>query len=101
MKDLRKRNELFDNDDHHDSHEFFMWVINQVNDDFISDYKQANGIDKDAIIEIATPISDLFQGELASVTQCFTCEGQSQRSEKFIDLGIDIEKNTSLSFNIM
>ena len=47
-----------------------------------------------------TACSDVFQGELASVTLCLTCEAKSSRKEKFFDLGIDLEKNTSLSYNM-
>lgn len=28
MKEIKKRNELFNNEEHHDSHEFLIWFIN-------------------------------------------------------------------------
>lgn len=33
MKRIKSMNELFDNDDHHDSHEFLMWLLNTINDE--------------------------------------------------------------------
>lgn len=39
----------------------------------------------------------MFEGYLASVTKCQTCERTSTREEKFMNLSVDVEKNSSLS----
>lgn len=60
MKEIKARNALFDNDEHHDSHEFLMWFINQVNDEYISEIKYQRRIEQDSILEVDTKISDIF-----------------------------------------
>ena len=32
MSKIRKLNELFDNDDHHDSHEFLNYMLNEIHE---------------------------------------------------------------------
>lgn len=44
-----------------------------------------------------TWVQQMFQGVLVSITKCQTCERQSTREETFMNLSVDIEKNTSLS----
>ena len=39
----------------------------------------------------------MFEGQLASVTKCQVCERASTREESFMNLSVDIEKNSSLS----
>ena len=35
MKRIKAMNALFDNDDHHDSHEFLMWLLNTIHDEVV------------------------------------------------------------------
>jgi len=36
---IRAGNGLFNNDEHHDSHEFLSWLIDEINMNIIEDYK--------------------------------------------------------------
>jgi ubiquitin C-terminal hydrolase len=40
MHKIKKLNTLFDNDDHHDSHEFLSWLLNEVHENIINDHKE-------------------------------------------------------------
>ena len=35
IKAIRKGNALFDNDEHHDSHEFVSWMLDDIHENFI------------------------------------------------------------------
>lgn len=37
MLKIKKLNQIFDNDDHHDSHEFLIWLINQIQEELQAD----------------------------------------------------------------
>jgi ubiquitin C-terminal hydrolase len=37
MSRIKKLNTLFDNDDHHDSHEFLNWILNEIHENIIAD----------------------------------------------------------------
>eukprot|EP01080_Neovahlkampfia_damariscottae_P001572 gene1572-12697_t len=43
-------------------------------------------------------IHELFEGKLTNLTRCMCCETTSSRDESFLDLSIDIKRNTSLTF---
>ena len=90
MAKIRKSNVLFDNDDHHDSHEFLSWLINEIHENVEAD-------NKDTKSKAATFVTDLFGGTLISRTTCLCCEQNYQREETFIDLSVDIDRNNSLS----
>ncbi|KAI9218693.1 hypothetical protein BC828DRAFT_387913 [Blastocladiella britannica] len=45
----------------------------------------------------ATWIHELFEGEMATETRCLTCEATTQTREKFLDLSIDVEANSSIA----
>ena len=42
MKRIRQLNVIFDNDDHHDSHEFLIWLLNQINEEIAADSKDSS-----------------------------------------------------------
>jgi len=44
-----------------------------------------------------TWVQQFFEGQLVSITKCQRCERRSTREETFMNLSVDIEKNTSLS----
>lgn len=37
MSKIKKLNALFDNDDHHDSHEFLSWLLNEIHENLLKD----------------------------------------------------------------
>ncbi len=41
MSKIKKLNQLFDNDDHHDSHEFLMWLLNHIAEELQAEAKRA------------------------------------------------------------
>ena len=84
---LKKANALFDNDDHHDSHEFVTWLLDEMHE----------GLQKAGQPSF---VMDLFGGKLQSTFTCLTCEAHNIRSEQFNNLSLDIEKNTSLNYCI-
>ena len=47
--------------------------------------------------DFKTWVQQMFEGQLVSITKCQTCERTSMREETFMNLSVDIEKNTSLS----
>ena len=42
-------------------------------------------------------VKSLFQGKLVSRTRCLWCENVSVREESYLDLSLDVERNSSLS----
>jgi len=83
MSKVRRSNELFNNDDHHDSHEFFNWMINQLDEEI----KAVNG---------QSWLQQLFEGKFTTATKCLCCENVTYREEVFMDLSLEVEQNSSL-----
>lgn len=81
---IKRENILFRNAQHQDAHEFLNFLINNV----LESMKQYN---KESII------TDIFEGELTSETKCLTCDNSSYRNEKFLDLSIDLEPDSSIT----
>jgi len=91
MSRIRKQNALFDNDDHHDSHEFLSWLLNDIHENVIADAKElGSNAPKTSFI------TELFEGKLVNSTKCLICENGGRREEAFLALSVDIEKNASL-----
>ena len=84
---IKKNNALFDNDDHHDAHEFVTWLLDQI-------HEQVQKEDKGSFVK------DLFGGKIQSTFTCLCCESFSKRSEDFYNLSLDLEKNSSLNYCI-
>jgi ubiquitin C-terminal hydrolase len=42
MSAIKSSNALFDNDEHHDSHEFINWLLDKVHEDFLKNSRAAN-----------------------------------------------------------
>lgn len=84
---IKKSNAIFDNDDHHDSHEFINWLLDSIHEDTVKQGEQSF-------------VSELFAGKLQNDFTCLQCETHNTRSETFYNLSLDVEKNTSLSYCI-
>jgi ubiquitin carboxyl-terminal hydrolase 9/13 len=116
---------LFNNEEHHDSHEFVQWLIDECHMNIQEDYrhflvkklmsKEYAKESKSNYLAMTKPdverlvvqkimahfktwIQLMFEGELVSIIKCQTCERQSMRMETFMNLSVDIEKNSSLSY---
>ena len=57
MNKIKKLNVLFDNEDHHDSHEFLCWMLNEIHESIIKDLKESGSNIKDSFI------TKLFEGK--------------------------------------
>lgn len=120
---LKRENVLFDSTMHQDAHEMLNFVLNKVGEDLIeadkakgrvkmqsrnpylnvrsgSD-KTVDGHRKHSVMEVGpngkTCVHRLFEGVLTNETRCLTCETVTSRDECFLDLSIDIEKNSSVT----
>jgi len=61
MKRIKAMNKLFDNDDHHDSHEFLMWLLNTIHEEILAGMGE-----KPKDPPPRTLVSDVFEGRLVS-----------------------------------
>ncbi|PWW72274.1 cysteine proteinase [Tuber magnatum] len=122
---LRRENDMFSGQQHQDAHEFLNYVLNQVIEN-VEDYQKKHGHRNGNAVTNSTPakssgtltpvnassaastasltstsstgwIHELFEGLLTSETKCLTCENVSRRDEQFLDLSIDLEKNSSVT----
>ena len=82
---IKKENIMFRNAQHQDAHEFLNFMMNNISENM----KQYEGGEK--------IITDIFEGELTSETKCLTCDTASYRNEKFLDLSIDLEPDSSIT----
>jgi ubiquitin carboxyl-terminal hydrolase 12/46 len=82
IKQVRGLNELFNNDYHHDAHEFLIWALSTLDEEL---KKEKNSW-----------IEEIFAGKSITETICLCCESSSRREELFMDLGLEIMQNSSL-----
>lgn len=82
---------MFSEDYHHDSHEFLIWLLNEINDVLQAELK-----DKQA----KTWLTDIFEGRTESQITCLQCKNLSRTTEPFLELSLDLEENTSLNYCI-
>ncbi|KAG8678172.1 hypothetical protein FRC09_020060, partial [Ceratobasidium sp. 395] len=112
VEKLKKENELFRSNMHQDAHEFLNYLLNSVVEDLTDEMKAGppEDLSKSVASEASaashgasshsphlTLVHDLFEGTLTSETRCLTCETVSSRDESFLDLSIDIERNSSVT----
>ncbi|KAK6454742.1 ubiquitin carboxyl-terminal hydrolase [Scheffersomyces xylosifermentans] len=93
IQKLKEKNFLFrQNNMHHDAHEFFNYLINEI----IECVNKESGADKNWC-------NDIFQGLITNETKCLSCETVTSKHEFFLDLSIDIppgESSYSLSYSL-
>ncbi|QSZ33898.1 hypothetical protein DSL72_005472 [Monilinia vaccinii-corymbosi] len=119
---FRRDNEMFRTSMHQDAHEFYGLmlnaVINNVEDNarcLRESEQPQNGEGDDSMTAAVRSVADsmglasgaqspgtkwvhdIFEGRMVSETKCLTCETTSQRDETFLDLSIDLEKNSSVT----
>lgn len=95
---LKATNALFDNDEHHDSHEFINWLLDTVHEQSVKHQQGTANSSEVQFIGMNEPsfISSFFKGELQNKVTCVTCETTTNRKEPFFNLSLDLERNTSL-----
>ncbi|KAK6197049.1 ubiquitin carboxyl-terminal hydrolase [Scheffersomyces amazonensis] len=90
---LKEKNYLFrQNNMHHDAHEFFNYLINEI----IECLNKEIGVENNWC-------NDIFQGLITNETKCLSCETITSKHEFFLDLSIDIppgESSYSLSYSL-
>mmetsp|Transcript_23519 Transcript_23519/g.41682 ORF Transcript_23519/g.41682 Transcript_23519/m.41682 type:complete len:264 (+) Transcript_23519:247-1038(+) len=84
MSKVRELNCQFEGEAHQDSHEFLIWLLNNLNDTLAKRGKQR------------TWVAELFEGKVTTQTRCVVCETITQRDEPFMDLSVDVTQNSSL-----
>jgi len=89
MNAIKASNALFDNDEHHDSHEFINWLLDKVHEDFMRNERAKPRAAPDGIP--ASFVQDMFKGKLVNVVTCVACETTTRREETFFNLSLDIE----------
>ncbi|TKY90605.1 hypothetical protein EX895_000603 [Sporisorium graminicola] len=120
---LKRENVLFDSTMHQDAHEMLNFVLNKVGEDLIDADKAKSRVkmqsrnpylnmrtDSDKTVDAQrkrnvmevgpngkTCVHRLFEGVLTNETRCLTCETVTSRDECFLDLSIDIDKNSSVT----
>lgn len=94
---LKRDNEPFRSSMHQDAHEFFNFALNEVLENVDRQATMANQSPDSTDMPPNKWIHDLFEGLLTSETKCLTCENVSRRDEQFLDLSIDLERNTSVT----
>ncbi|OAF70068.1 hypothetical protein A3Q56_02177 [Intoshia linei] len=87
---LCMHNEIFNNDNEHDAHEFFNYILNNIADLVQNDLKHTSCN--------VNWVYDLFQGVMTNETTCLCCENISTKDEFFIDLSLEVESNISIYF---
>ncbi|KAI3402426.2 creB [Candida oxycetoniae] len=82
---LKEKNYLFkQNNMHHDAHEFFNYLINEI----IESINRELG-------PSANWCNNIFQGLITNETKCLSCETVTSKHEHFLDLSIDIPSGDS------
>lgn len=105
LASLKKSNMLFDSTAHQDAHELLNHILNAIGDEIVqeasSQGRQVTRADTPGVLDVTpggkTLVHRLFEGVLTNETRCLTCETVSSRDESFLDLSLDIERNTSVS----
>lgn len=90
---LKEKNFLFrQNNMHHDAHEFFNYLINEI----------IECLDKEVGPE-NNWCNKLFQGLITNETKCLSCETVTSKEETFLDLSVDVppgESSYSLTYSL-
>ncbi|KAI5964636.1 creB [Candida pseudojiufengensis] len=90
---LKEKNYLFrQNNMHHDAHEFFNYLTNEIIESLNKELGEGQNW-----------CNDIFQGLITNETKCLSCETVTSKHENFLDLSIDVppgEGSYSLNFAI-
>eukprot|EP00164_Ancoracysta_twista_P004672 GFYU01006317.1.p1 GENE.GFYU01006317.1~~GFYU01006317.1.p1 ORF type:complete len:403 (-),score=70.83 GFYU01006317.1:77-1285(-) len=97
IQKLRKENELFRSYMHQDAHEFLNYLLNEIDDILVKEYKKNNPDVDQPDHALPTFVRDIFLGKLTNETKCLCCETVTNRDESFLDLSLDIEQNSSIT----
>ena len=107
-KKLRVQNAMFDNDDHHDAHEFLNYLLNDISECVQHDKAQARKRSKKADAtgrgEVGggssinkTWIDEIFGGVVRSKMKCLTCECVTTNDQAVLDVSVETSEDSTLS----
>lgn len=124
IRKIKRLNPQFEGHQHQDAQEFLNFMLNEVADNLRTDMKEEklrekygdkprrakqlrtgkakepDDEDKALTKELAgvtTWVQAIFEGTLTNQTKCLRCETVTSRDEKFLDLSLDIEPNSSIT----
>ncbi len=104
VQKVKAENELFRGYQHQDAHEFLSYLLNDMAETLVKDGKRQReeGAERTEGAERAssdgtTFVDEIFKGALNTETKCVWCENVTMRTERFYDLSLEIEENSSLS----
>jgi ubiquitin carboxyl-terminal hydrolase 9/13 len=82
---LKEKNVLFrQNNMHHDAHEFFNYLLNEIIEVLDKDLGPENNW-----------CNEIFQGMITNETKCLNCETVTSKHEYFLDLSVDVPPGES------
>ena len=101
---IKSTNEIFNNNDHHDAHEFLIFLLNYFHETYLSNEKKKSQNKFSSSLNEQTtnysPFSEIFFGTQISKTKCLVCQSTTSKKETFINVGVDIEYNHSLTSSL-
>lgn len=90
MNKVKSSNVIFNNLQQQDAHELAMFVIGSIIED------ERKLLDITSPDQPKSPIQRLFEGEMLAQTFCMECDTVACRTERLVDLALDIDRDTSL-----
>lgn len=104
IQKVRKENVMFQSSEHHDAHEFFNFLVNDIAESLIkkASYEKRKYLttfkpsSPSPSVRPRTWIHQLFEGTLACETRCRRCDNVTEREEPFLDLSVEVEHNSTL-----
>ena len=88
---------MFKGDYHQDAHEFFIWLVNDINESLQESLKKELKIENTRDLP-KTWLEKILEGKAITKTTCLNCETVTEREEPFLDLSLDIESGTSVFY---
>jgi ubiquitin C-terminal hydrolase len=92
---VREQNALFRGTQHQDAHEFLIWLLNDIGESLERLNRQTTTARRR---ERGTFVHEQFEGLLIHETKCLCCETVTARDETFLNLSVDVEQHSSLSY---
>ena len=81
-----------------DAHEFLNYLLNHISELLEAEArKRGSPLAAPGAPKPPTFVQELFEGRYVSEMRCLQCETVSSREDSFVDLGLQIEHNTSLT----
>ena len=106
----------YDNDDHQDAQEFWIWLLNQLDENLGAEMKSVNQSSLDSTLTRKSEsitvedyyycfwyfsikkswVYEYFGGACCSTIRCLCCESVNEREESFLALSLEVEPSVSI-----